>query len=130
MLSLLDICPTSRHSASCLRADLLLLIPSYGAGSELFVPAKLYEYLACRKPILCLAEPGDSADLVLKARAGSVVPPTDRAKIVEQLVSLYHQWEHAGIKIDPDMGFISSFERRKLTGQLAGILDDLSGKTV
>ena len=58
-------------------ADLLLLIDSYGSGSDQFVPGKLYEYLACQKPILCLADPGACAGLVLDAHAGSVTPPTD-----------------------------------------------------
>jgi glycosyltransferase involved in cell wall biosynthesis len=111
-------------------ADLLLLIPSYGPGSELFIPAKLFEYLAIRKPILCLADPGDSADLVLKAQAGYVVSPTDTAKIIEQLVSLYQLWQDGRLSIDPDQELIQTFERRRLTGQLANIFNDLTGKTV
>ncbi len=106
-------------------ADLLLLIPSYGVASELFIPAKLFEYLATQKPILCLADPGESADLVIKARTGIVVPPTDRARIIEQLLNLFQQWKHGGIKIEPDLGFISAFERRKLTGKLAGLLTEV-----
>jgi len=106
-------------------ADLLLLIPSYGKGGELFVPAKLFEYLASMKPILCLAEPGACADLILQARAGWVVSPTVYSEIADQLVGIYQQWEAGNLIINPDRDLIASFERRKLTGQLANLLTEI-----
>ncbi len=106
-------------------ADLLLLIPSYGKGGELFVPAKLFEYLASMKPILCLAEPGACADLILQARAGWVVSPTANREIADQLVNLYQQWVAGNLIINPDRDMIASFERRKLTGQLANLLTEI-----
>jgi glycosyltransferase involved in cell wall biosynthesis len=117
---------THRQALSQLSAaDLLLLIPSYGAGSELFVPAKLFEYLTSRKPILCLAESGACADLVVQARAGSIVSPTDTRKIADQLVRLYQQWENGRLEIDPDLDLIESFERHRLTGRLANLLTEI-----
>ncbi len=127
VVELLGYLPHQQALSELNSADLLLLISYIGRGGELFVPAKLYEYLASRKPILCLTDSGDSAELVVKARAGYISPLTDTGAILEQLVSLYHQWEHGGIKIDPDMGFIRSFERRRQTGQLAAVLDQLAG---
>ena len=110
-------------------ADLLLLIPSYGGGSELFIPAKLYEYLACKKPILCLADPGDCADLILKANAGVIVPHSNIDQIGDQLVSLYYLWQNGHLSIEPDLNLIHTFERRHLTGQIAGIFTELAGIT-
>jgi glycosyltransferase involved in cell wall biosynthesis len=106
-------------------ADLLLLIPSYGSGAELFVPAKIYEYLASRKPILCLADPGACADLILRSRSGYTVPPTDPIKIADKLGEMYHLWENGELIIDPDMDLISIFECRKLTGRLAALLTEV-----
>jgi len=106
-------------------ADLLLLIPSYGKGGDQFVPAKLFEYLASIKPILCLAEPGACADMILQSRAGWVVSPTSTSKIADQLVSIYQQWEAGNLLINPDRDMISSFERQKLTGQLANLLSEI-----
>ena len=115
----------SQAMSELFAADLLLLIPSYGVGSELFVPAKLYEYLASRKPIICLSDPGETADLVHKARAGMIIPPADIPKIKQQVVNLYQQWERGGIVIDPDLDVISSYERSKLTGRLANLLTEI-----
>ncbi|MFZ2098314.1 MAG: glycosyltransferase [Anaerolineales bacterium] len=106
-------------------ADLLLLLPYYGVGAELSIPAKIYEYLASRKPILCLAESGACSDLVLKARAGSIVPPTDTNKIADEIVRLYHLWEKGAINFEPNIDLISSFERRKLAGQLSDLFNGL-----
>ncbi len=117
--------PHQQALSHLIAADLLLLIPSHGTGSELFVPAKLYEYLACKKPIFCLADPGDCADLIHRAHSGVIVPPTDIDKIIDQFVSLFHLWQNGQLSIEPDLSFIQTFERRHLTGQLAGILDEL-----
>ena len=117
--------PHRQALAQLFSADLLLLIPSYGTGSELFVPAKIYEYLASQKPILCLAEGGACADLVIQARAGWLASPKDTSQIANQLVRLYHLWENGALKIDPDLELIASFERRKLTGRLASIFGEL-----
>lgn len=109
-----------------LTADLLLLIPSYGVGSEMFLPAKLYEYLASKRPILCLAESGECTDLVNQTRAGSSVPPTDIRKIAEELVRLYRQWQKGQLIIHPDQELIQNLNRRRLTEQLASIFNDLT----
>jgi glycosyltransferase involved in cell wall biosynthesis len=128
-VDLLGYLPHQKALSQLFAADLLLLIPSHGAGSELFVPAKLYEYLACKKPIFCLADPGDCADLIHRAHSGVIVPPTDIDKIIDQLVSLFHLWQNGQLSIEPDLNFIQTFERRHLTGQLAGIFDQITEKT-
>jgi glycosyltransferase involved in cell wall biosynthesis len=111
------------HANTC---DLLLLIPYYGRGSELFVPAKVYEYLASKIPILYLADTGECADLIRKARSGWLVPSSDINQIADVLVKLYGLWETGDLTIRPDMEIISSFERHKLTRQLAGLFNEVS----
>jgi glycosyltransferase involved in cell wall biosynthesis len=124
-VELLGYLPHQQGINYLLNADLLLLFPYYGPCAELSVPAKLYEYLACQKPILCLADPGACADLVLGARAGSVVPPTDTDKIAIELVRFFHLWEKGELSIKPDLDLVNSFERRKLTSQLANVLSSV-----
>jgi glycosyltransferase involved in cell wall biosynthesis len=105
--------------------DLLLLLPYYGPGGELSIPAKAYEYLASQKPILCLAGPGACADLILNTRAGSIVAPMDTQKIADELVRLFTLWESGSLIINPNMELIASFERRKLTERLARLFTEL-----
>jgi glycosyltransferase involved in cell wall biosynthesis len=129
IVDLMGYLPHQKALSQLYAADLLLLIPSHGAGSELFVPAKLYEYLACKKPILCLADPGDCADLILKAHAGVVVPHSDIEKIADQLAGMYNLWQNDQLSIDSDPGLITTFERRHQAGQLAGIFNQITAKT-
>ena len=65
------------RSASCL----LLLQP----GHTVSVPGKLYEYLASGRPILSVAEEGETADTVRRSGLGVSVTPENEAGLVEAL---------------------------------------------
>jgi glycosyltransferase involved in cell wall biosynthesis len=67
-------------AASCL----LALQP----GTTVSVPGKLYEYLAIGRPILAIAEEGETADLVRASGLGKAVLPHDEAAIEDALVEL------------------------------------------
>ncbi|MCB2186517.1 MAG: glycosyltransferase [Deltaproteobacteria bacterium] len=54
-------------------------------GAGRVIPAKLYEYLAARRPILALVPPGVAARLVRGLGAGQVVPPGDPAALAQVL---------------------------------------------
>ena len=59
-------------------ADVLLLLQVHGAGYDVAVPGKLYEYLASGRPILAFLKAGEAADLVRRS-GGWVVDPEDMA---------------------------------------------------
>jgi glycosyltransferase involved in cell wall biosynthesis len=65
------------RSASCL----LLLQP----GHTVSVPGKLYEYLASGRPILAIAEEGETADIVRRSGVGVSVTPGDEPGMVNAL---------------------------------------------
>jgi glycosyltransferase involved in cell wall biosynthesis len=118
--------PHEKSIASLLSASLLLLIPTSGPGSEIFLPAKIFEYLAARRPILALASRGAAADLVREAEAGVVVDPEVISAIADQIVMLYRKWQRRELEITPRQDVIARYDRRQLTGQLARILDEES----
>lgn len=72
-------------------ADVLVLVhtPNYRLG----VPAKLYEYLGARRPILALAEPESDVGWVLRTSgvAHRIASPTDGPGIRAALVELAQQ---------------------------------------
>jgi glycosyltransferase involved in cell wall biosynthesis len=122
--------PHEQSLAYLLAADVLLLIIGVSPGSSAVFTGKIFEYLAAAKPILCLANDGVASNLIRDARAGIVVPPNDISQIAKHLVEMYQQWKDGRLCIEPDQELIQTFERRKLTGQLAKILNDLTGKNV
>jgi glycosyltransferase involved in cell wall biosynthesis len=54
----------------------------------LFIPGKLYEYLATGKPVLAVAGASDCTDILRKAGTGIIVNPFDTSTIAEALKSL------------------------------------------
>jgi glycosyltransferase involved in cell wall biosynthesis len=116
--------------AYLLAADALLLIIGASPDSSAVYTGKIFEYLGAGKPILCLANDGVASDLIRDARAGMVVSPDDISQIIQHLVEMYQQWQSGRLSITPDQKLIQTFERRQLTGQLAKIFNELTGKTV
>jgi glycosyltransferase involved in cell wall biosynthesis len=69
-------------SAACL----LVLQP----GTTVSIPGKLYEYLAVGRPILALADAGETVDLVRESGVGVAVDPHDVDAIAAALRRLVH----------------------------------------
>jgi hypothetical protein len=63
---------------------LLLLQP----GHTVAVPAKLYEYLASGRPILAIAEEGETADVIRRSGAGAFAIATDEEAIIAALATV------------------------------------------
>ena len=66
-------------------ADVLVLVSGSTPSS---IPAKLFEYLGARRPILHLGRPGSAARILEETHAGTTVSPDTPAEIVEQLTRI------------------------------------------
>ena len=72
---------------------LLLLLPDMAERNKDVPSAKLYEYLAARRPILALVPPdGTAAEIVRATGMGIVAPPDDAAAIRAALDELVRLW--------------------------------------
>ena len=107
-------------------SDVLLMcqLPHAGGGSEK-LSGKCFEYLYLRKPVLCLTVPGVTADLLTESDVGTIVDPADAAGIRAALRRLYAQ--RSDDRPRGDVAVISRFDRRRLTGRLATIFDEVVG---
>ena len=102
---------------------LLLLLPDVGERGRDVPSAKLYEYLAARRPILAAAPPnGTAAALIRESQAGTVVAPDDTEALREAIAAFATQWEETGlpdIELAPDVGRrISRTERVRELSEL------------
>jgi len=89
-------------------------------------PGKIFEYLRAQKPILALAEEGGAlADLIVKAKAGLVVPPNCENLIADALWDLYRGVIEGNGQFRTGNKFILQFERKLLTEKLAAVFDSL-----
>ncbi len=105
------------------QADYLLLIVDTGETSDGVIPGKLFEYVAARRPIFALTDPGATQTIIERARIGRVVPAESVDKCKAALQELLSQ--PAPAQLDADEDYLSQFERRKISRRLARILDDL-----
>ncbi len=115
---------TAMRSAGCL----LLLLPSSPAGSKWY-PAKFFEYMAVGRPVLCVAPRGIAFDLALESGCGAAFEPGDLPGLERALAEIAADpagW--AERNYHPRREVIERFDRRKLTGRLAEILDRVAAK--
>lgn len=76
-------------------ADVLMLIGDTAPGSGVYIPGKLYEYMAIGHPILALSVEGESTKIIRKFELGEVVNPLDKEAIKQAFLRMYEAW-HAG----------------------------------
>ncbi|MBV9126046.1 MAG: glycosyltransferase [Planctomycetes bacterium] len=102
-----------------LGADLLLLIGGHHRWEE---TGKIYEYLAAGKPILALVHPEGSAARLL--RSYSLARVVDRENTKEAAAALQNLLTTPPeVRTSPEDPPASRFERGRLTGQLAAVLN-------
>lgn len=101
-------------------ADCLCLLLSDVDGAERVVPAKVFEYMASRKPILAIVPPGELAADILGGHPDAVVcSPRDPASIVRYLIDAV-----GSDRTKPPAGSIepSTFSRPHQARELADLL--------
>jgi glycosyltransferase involved in cell wall biosynthesis len=116
--------PSDEAARTAADADLLLVIDAPSAGPSVFLPSKLVDYLAFRKPILGLTPtPGASASLL--ARLGfQVAPPDDEAAIAANLQVLLERWRAGTLDVPASFDQVAAeFDIRRTTAQLDAILE-------
>jgi hypothetical protein len=109
-------------------ADVLLLFTPPEEHFKYVIPGKLFEYLATKKPILCLAHSdNDSARIIIESKGGVVVSPSDKSSIKVVLQKMFAEWSNQTLKVESIN--VEKYERRNLTQELAKELNRISSKT-
>jgi len=119
-----DLIPHDEAVRRMLGSSALLLVSDFAPSSEGMVPCKLFEYLASGRPVLAVAPEGDATRLVRKARAGVVVTTPDPAEIAKGIEEIRALASESWVAPDPEV--VAAYEGRRLTGDLARILDELA----
>lgn len=87
--SMVEVLPAVGYAtalAEMLRADGLLLMQARNCNEQ--IPAKVYEYLRAKRPIVCLSDPGgDTWDVLLRAGVGALAPLNNAREIAELLLA-------------------------------------------
>jgi hypothetical protein len=93
-------------------ADGLLLIPGGAAATT----AKVFEYLAARKPIFAITEQRSAADnLLAEAGAHTIAPPDGADSLAKAFRAFMTRWTEAGVSYEPRPDFnLGAYEYENL----------------
>jgi glycosyltransferase involved in cell wall biosynthesis len=105
------------------RASALLF---YAPASTRATSGKIFEYLACGRPVLAVARRDNLAHtLVDELGAGAVAEPDDPPGIERAVAALYDRWRAGTLAVGPEVRerTLARFSRRRLTADLARALE-------
>jgi glycosyltransferase involved in cell wall biosynthesis len=113
--------PYQQALAEMQSADGLLLFQASNCNQQ--IPAKLYEYLYCCKPILGLTDPiGDTAALLGETGIDYIAPLDNKEAIKAQLLR-FLEVVRAGTAYTPPLETVLKYSREALTSSLADVLE-------
>ncbi|MBI3097491.1 MAG: glycosyltransferase [Planctomycetes bacterium] len=116
--------PEREVAAECARADVLLLLQP--AGKAVTLPAKTFEYLAARRPILALVPPGHDTDRLLAETGGALrVDGDSEEAVTSAILELGDPERRQRISNSLDTTKCAPYDRRRLAARLAAILDGI-----
>lgn len=107
-------------------SDVLLLFINDVPGAEVIMTGKIFEYLACKKPVMAMVPfNGVAAELIRDTSAGVVVPPQSVDEIKKTILSLYSKYIDGTLHKSYQSRNISGYSRYNLTRKLVNICDQL-----
>lgn len=111
-----------------MNSPILLLLLNQQSNAKGRIPGKLFEYLYARRPILTLGGvDSDVAHILESTKAGLTCDYGDIYDIKKAIEALYEQFL-AGTLQQPVQSNIEGYSIEQLTGEIAGYLEEISGK--
>jgi hypothetical protein len=106
-----------------MRADGLLVLQASNCNEQ--IPAKIYEYVRSRRPIIALTDPsGDTARLLRDAGMQNIAR-LDSAREIASELSRFLDEARRGQAAGPSDAFVRAASRLERTRSLAGLLEQL-----
>ena len=126
LVSLEPAIPYHQALQEMLRVDALLIMQASNCNQQ--IPAKLYEYVRAKRPVLGLTDPiGDTATTLRAAGLMSVAPLDDIDAIVAALPAFIGR-VNAKIEAMPDNATIARNSREMRAASLAELLDAVAAR--
>ncbi|MCW8886064.1 MAG: hypothetical protein OQK12_12555 [Motiliproteus sp.] len=120
--------PVPYHEAvkEMFEVDGLLLLQGSDCNSQ--IPAKAYEYIRARKPILALTdENGDTAKLLKKNGVSSTASLYNAEEIEKAIEAFFHNYQTNSFDT-PNMAHIQQYDRAVISGHFVSHIESLQNK--
>ena len=107
-----------------LDSDVLLLISWDNEKEKMFIPGKIYEYFALKKPVLSIGyKEGSLKDLIDETKVGYHVSSLDSTK--ESLLDIYNEFIEKGtVELNSDIN-IEDYSMENMAKKFADLLNEL-----
>ena len=107
-----------------LDSDVLLLISWDNEKEKMFIPGKIYEYFALKKPVLSIGyKEGSLKDLIEETKVGYHVSSLESTK--EALLDIYNEFVEKGtVELNADMN-IDDYSMENMAKKFADLLNEL-----
>ena len=105
------------------QADYLLLIVDTGATASGVIPGKLFEYVAARRPIFALTDPGATQEIIERGNLGVAVPAESVAACRVALADCLAR--PVPNTIEARDAYLTQFERRSISTRLGALFEAL-----
>jgi hypothetical protein len=115
--------PYAEALAEMLQADGLLVLQDANCNHQ--VPAKLYEYLRARRPILALTDPAGATAGAMRRAGLADIAPLDDAHAIGAALGAFLGAIAAGKAALPDPQAVTAASRLARSGALARLLDEI-----
>lgn len=134
LADVVEIIPPVSHKSALqymVNADVLLLLEGKGEMQDVILPAKLFEYLASRRPILALLSASNVAsEFIHTHKAGLVVDPDNELAIKEAILEFYSKYESGTLsETSLPAHSLKKWDRKQLTADLAAVFNSLIEKS-
>ncbi|MGE0636444.1 MAG: glycosyltransferase [Bacteroidia bacterium] len=105
--------------------QVLLLLLNNTPNAKGIMTGKFYEYLAAKRPIICIGpQDGEAAKTLEETAAGKVAGFDDKQRMKAILKDYFEKYQQHTLKVES--AAIDNYSRRKLTGRFAELLDQIS----
>jgi len=106
-------------------AGILLLLQASADTVDL-VPAKLFEYLRTRRPVLAMVPEGATGEVLRDVGGGWMVDPADSNGLRDTVVAAYQAWASGNLdSLTADPSALEKFSRERLAAELAQQFNEL-----
>lgn len=112
--------PYREALAEMLRADALLVMQGDNCNEQ--VPAKVYEYLRAKRPILCLADPAGDTAAVMREAGVDAIARLESGEAIEAALPLFVQAVASGSAALASADAVQRASREQRSAALAGLL--------
>lgn len=106
-------------------SQVLLLLLNNTPNAKMILTGKFFEYMASRRPILCIGPTdGDAAAILQQTNAGFISDFIDTTTLTQNIISLFSNFKENNLV--SQCKNIEKFSRKELTKQLAELMNKIT----